>query len=144
MSLEILPAAATDRDRVVALWHRCGLVVSHNPPEADLDLARGKPGSDVLIGLFDGALVAAVMVGHDGHRGWVYYLAVDPDHQSRGYGRAMVEAAEDWLRSHGIRKVQLMVRASNTHVGAFYDALGYERSDVQVFQRWLDRDGPTS
>jgi ribosomal protein S18 acetylase RimI-like enzyme len=74
----------------------------------------------------------------------MYYLAVAPDHQLRGYGRAMVEAAEAWLRDQGIHKVQLMVRASNTRVGAFYDALGYERSDVQVFQRWLDRDGPTS
>ena len=67
----------------------------------------------MLIGRDDGAIVATVMVGHDGHRGWVYYVATDPDRRAKGYGRAIMNAAEDWLRAAGIAKLQLMVRREN-------------------------------
>ena len=66
------------------------------------------------------------MVGHDGHRGWVYYVAVDPDQQGKDFGRAIMAAAEDWLRGQGVEKVMLMVRPDNTQVQAFYDRLGYD------------------
>ena len=66
------------------------------------------------------------MVGHDGHRGWVYYVAVDPDLQRKDFGRAIMAAAEDWLRGQGVEKVMLMVRPDNTKVRAFYDRLGYD------------------
>ncbi len=78
------------------------------------------------------------MVGHDGHRGWVYYVAVDPDHQKKDFGRAIMAAAEDWLRGQGVAKVQLMVRPDNTNVRAFYDRLGYATQERVIYAKWLD------
>ena len=79
----------------------------------------------MLIGRDGGAIVATVLVGHDGHRGWVYYVAVDPDRRHKGYGRAIMNAAEDWLRARGIENCNCMVRGDNTKVHAFYQSLGY-------------------
>jgi ribosomal protein S18 acetylase RimI-like enzyme len=78
------------------------------------------------------------MVGHDGHRGWVYYVAVDPDKQKCGLGRAIMNAAEAWLRAAGLPKLQLLVRRENLKAGAFYQSLGYEEADTVVFAKWLD------
>ena len=71
----------------------------------------------MLVGRAGAAIVATAMVGHDGHRGWVYYVAVDPDSQGKGLGRAIMKAAEDWLRAAGIAKLQLLVRPRQ-HEGA--------------------------
>ena len=78
------------------------------------------------------------MVGHDGHRGWVYYVGVDPDCRGKGFGRAIMDAAEDWLRQRGIVKVQLLVRGENTKVQAFYETLGYDEQDRIIYAKWLD------
>jgi ribosomal protein S18 acetylase RimI-like enzyme len=86
----------------------------------------------------DGAIVATVMVGHDGHRGWVYYVATNPDHRGKGFGRAIMNAAEDWLRAAGILKLQLLVRRENDKAGAFYQSIGYEEAQTIVFAKWLD------
>lgn len=136
--LTVEPIGDDDRDTVVALWESCGLTRSYNPPQEDIALAAGKPNSDVLVGFLGEKLVASVLVGHDGHRGWIYYLAVLPEHQRGGLGAQMVNVAEEWLRARGIRKVQLMIRETNTGVIGFYERLGYERSPVAVMQRWLD------
>jgi len=77
------------------------------------------------------------MVGFDGHRGWVYYLAVSPDHRRKGLGRALMAAAEAWLRARGAPKIQLMVREENEAI-AFYEALGLERQKVVTLGRFLD------
>ncbi len=137
--VRIVPAAPDDRDAVVDLWRRCGLVVPYNPPDADFDFALGRPGSDILVCREGGAIIGSVMVGHDGHRGWIYYLAVDPEHQHHGYGRHLVSASEEWLTERDVRKVQLMVRETNQQVIGFYKAIGYEQSPVTVMQRWLKR-----
>jgi ribosomal protein S18 acetylase RimI-like enzyme len=136
--LTIRPVEEEDYPAVIQLWDACGLVVPYNPPLEDLQRAAGKPASDVLVGVIGSRPVASVMVGHDGHRGWIYYLAVDPACQHQGYGARMVTAAEEWLAARDIRKVQLMVRETNTRVTGFYEHLGYERSKVVVMQRWLD------
>jgi GNAT superfamily N-acetyltransferase len=94
---------------VIALWQRCGSTRAWNDPAGDIALARKETNATVLLGRNDGALVASVLVGHDGHRGWVYYVTVDPDHRFKGYGRMIMTAAEDWLRARGIEKLQLMV-----------------------------------
>ncbi|MGY3108977.1 ribosomal protein S18 acetylase RimI-like enzyme [Bradyrhizobium sp. LM6.9] len=78
------------------------------------------------------------MVGHDGHRGWIYYVAVDPDGRKRGHGRVIMAAAEDWLRQAGIAKLQLLVRRGNAQANAFYQSLGFEESTSVMFQKWLD------
>jgi len=92
----------------------------------------------VLAGRAGGSIVASVLVGHDGHRGWVYYVAVDPDHQHSGYGRLIMDSAEDWLRGCGIEKLQLMVRPDNSQVQAFYRSLGYFEQQRIIYAKWLD------
>lgn len=125
-------------DAAVALWEACGLTRPWNDPHADFARAITGPASAVL-GLFDGdRLAGTVMVGGDGHRGWVYYLAADPDRRRAGIGRALMDAAEAWLVERDLPKIQFMVRDTNTDVLAFYDRLGYERQDVVVLGRRLD------
>ncbi len=97
----------------------------------------------MLVGRDGGAIVATAMVGHDGHRGWVYYVATDPEHRGKGHGRAIMAAAEDWLRQTGIAKMQLMVRRENAAAGAFYQSIGYAEAQTIVFARWLDGREPT-
>ena len=129
---------AADADAAVTLWQAAGLTRPWNDPHADFDRALAGPTSTVL-GLRDGgALVATVMVGDDGHRGWVYYLAVDPVRQRGGLGRLMMAAAEDWLRARGCPKLNLMVRGDNTQARGFYARLGYELNDVVTLAKRLD------
>jgi ribosomal protein S18 acetylase RimI-like enzyme len=137
-SLAVTPMADGDVATVVELWQRCGLTRPWNDPSADLAFARRGPNSAVLVGRRDGAIVATVMVGHDGHRGWFYYLGVDPPQQGRGFGRAMTQAGEAWLLARGVAKAQLMVRADNDRVRAFYQALGYGEQQRIIFAKWLD------
>ena len=138
MSLTIRTYRDDDRDAIVALWHACNLVVPWNNPDSDIALCLSKPAnSALLVGDLDGRPVAGVMVGHDGHRGWLYYLAADPAHRGRGFGRAMVGAAEAWLAAQGMPKAQLLVRETNTAVQGFYERLGYARSPVTMMQKWL-------
>ncbi|WP_194470860.1 GNAT family acetyltransferase [Bradyrhizobium sp. CCBAU 51753] len=137
-SLAIAPIADADVTDVIALWQACGLTRPWNDPAADIALARRGPGSAVLVGRDDNAIVATAMVGHDGHRGWVYYVAVAPDRQGQGFGRTMMAAAEDWLRQAGVPKLQLLVRRENAKAGAFYQSLGYEESTSVMLAKWLD------
>ncbi len=134
----IAPATASDREAVVALWHASGLTRPWNDPAADFDLALGGPQSTVLLASDDGALAGSVMVGFDGHRGWVYYLASDPARRQQGLGRALMAAAEAWLAERGCPKIQLMVRGDNAAARGFYAAIGYEVQDVVTIGRRLD------
>ncbi len=136
--LAIADIGDSDVEAVVALWQRCGLTRPWNDPHADIALARRRDNSTVLVGRDGGAIVATVMVGHDGHRGWVYYVAVDPERHKRGLGRSIMAAAEDWLRTAGIPKLQLLVRRENVEANAFSEALGFEESTSVMFQKWLD------
>lgn len=138
-ALAIADIADADVDETIALWQRCGLTRPWNDPVSDIALARRSQNSTVLVGRADGAMVATAMVGHDGHRGWVYYVAVDPDRQKKGFGRAIMNAAEAWLRAAGVPKLQLLVRRENLKAGAFYQSIGYEEADTIVFAKWLDR-----
>ncbi|WP_372396786.1 GNAT family acetyltransferase [Azospirillum sp. HJ39] len=138
----VRPCTAEDRDAVVALWTACGLVVPWNDPAADFALALSKDNSTVLAGLVGGQTVASAMVGQDGHRGWIYYVAVDPSHQGRGLGKHMVAEAEAWLAAAGMPKVQLLVRETNQAVLAFYERLGYAKSPVTMMQKWLTNPSP--
>ncbi|MCP3459812.1 MULTISPECIES: GNAT family acetyltransferase [unclassified Bradyrhizobium] len=141
--LAIAEIADADVETVVALWQRCGLTRPWNDPHADIALARREANSTVLIGRNGDAIAASAMVGHDGHRGWIYYVAVDPDCRKRGYGSSIMAAAEDWLRQAGIAKLQLLVRRENKQAGAFYTSLGFEESTSVMFAKWLDGRDPT-
>jgi ribosomal protein S18 acetylase RimI-like enzyme len=138
MTLAVRSATAKDEQAIVALWHACDLVVPHNDPGADFRFAKTGLCSDVLIGEDNaGQLVGSVMVGHDGHRGWLYYVAASPTLRGRGIGRRMVQAAEDWLRQRGVVKAQLLVREENAKVVSFYEDLGFEVTPRVVMSRWL-------
>jgi ribosomal protein S18 acetylase RimI-like enzyme len=134
----VAPIADADVTAVIALWQACGLTRPWNDPATDIALARKGPNSAILIGHDGDDIVATAMVGHEGHRGWVYYVAVDPHRQGKGYGRAIMNAAEDWLRTTGIEKLQLLVRPGNTQVKAFYESLGYGEQPRIMFAKWLD------
>ena len=142
-ALTIAPIEDADIAAVIALWQRCGLTRPWNDPAADIALARKSPNAAVLAGRDGSTIVASALVGHDGHRGWVYYVAVDPDHRHNGYGRIVMAAAEDWLRGRGIEKMQLMVRPDNSQVQAFYASLGYLEQERIVYAKWLDGRAPT-
>ena len=123
----------------------CGLTTSYNDPSADFRFARGGDCSDVLVGVSErGEIVGSVLVGHDGHRGWLYYVATSPDVRDTGIGREMVQAAEGWLRLRGAPKVQLMVRETNTGVLAFYERLGFEVTPRVVMAKWLSSSAVTA
>jgi len=124
-------------DQAIALWHAAGLTRPWNDPEADLRRAVAGPTSTVLAACDDDALLGTVMVGYDGHRGWVYYLAVAEGHRRLGLGRALMAAAEEWLRGRGVPKLNLMVRATNQEALGFYERLGYEDGEVVVLGRFL-------
>jgi ribosomal protein S18 acetylase RimI-like enzyme len=142
-ALAIAPIEDADIAAVVELWQRCGSTRPWNDPQADIALARRGSNSTVLLGRDGDVLVASVLVGHDGHRGWVYYVTVDPDHRKKGFGRAIMTAAEDWLRGRGILKLQLMVRPDNAQVQAFYETLDYDEQERIVYAKWLDGREPT-
>ena len=136
--IEIRPLDPARSADAVALWEAAGLTRPWNDPFADLHRALAGPSSTVLAAHQDGRLVATAMVGHDGHRGWVYYLAVTEGARGAGHGRAMMAACEAWLRERGVPKLELMIRTGNAAVAAFYAALGYGSEDVIVMSRRLD------
>ena len=130
---------ASDTDAAIALWEQTGLTRPWNDPHEDFLRAVTGPTSAVL-GLFEEEeLVGTAMVGHDGHRGWVYYLGVTPKRCRQGLGRRLMSACEDWLRERDVPKLNIMVRSENDAVRGFYGALGYETDAVTVVSRRLDR-----
>ena len=141
--MRIIDLRADHTDDAVALWHATGLTRPWNDPYADLLRAAAGPTSTVLgaVGA-DGRPLGTAMVGHDGHRGWVYYLAVHPDVQRSGLGRQLMQTSERWLQERGVPKVNLMVRTTNAAVAAFYESLGYEHGGVVVLGKFLGDDLP--
>ena len=136
--MHITDVTAADLEAVTTLWAEAGLTRPWNPPATDLGRALDGTTSTVLGAFHDDRLVGTVMVGHDGHRGWVYYLAVTVDERGTGLGRRLMAAAEAWLVERGAVKLQLMVRETNTAVTGFYDRLGYADAEVRVLAKRLD------
>lgn len=139
MTVAIRPFVPADTEPVVALWEACELTRPWNDPR--IDLARAHAWLPELLLVADTelaaepAIVGTVMAGYDGHRGWLYSLAVDPAHRGRGIARDLITRAERGLAQLGCPKINLMVRADNEAVIGFYDRLGFDRSDVTVLQR---------
>jgi ribosomal protein S18 acetylase RimI-like enzyme len=129
-----------DVTAVIALWDSCGLTRPWNKPEKDIAFARGKEQSDVLVGIIEGEIVASIMVGHDGHRGSFYYVAVAPKHQGRGIGTLLIREGEKWLKERGVWKVNLLIRQENADVQLFYEQLGYEVNKVMSMGQRLIED----
>jgi ribosomal protein S18 acetylase RimI-like enzyme len=139
MPVDIRLATVVDADPIIALWDRCGLIRLPNDPHEDLALATAGPNSTVFVAFReqDGRIVGTIMVGHDGHRGNLYYLAVEPEARFGGLGRRLIVAAENWLRTFGIRKVHLLVLSDNLCVTPFYHKAGYLDAPATLFRKWL-------
>ena len=133
----VRPIEDADVEATIALWQSCGLTRPWNDPRKDIYFASQKPNSEVLVGQVDGKIVAAVMVGHDGHRGAIYYLAVAPTHEGQGLGRAIHNAAVQWLHDKGVWKINLVVRSENAGVAKFYEKLGYTQNSVISFGKLI-------
>ena len=138
MSLDIRDITDADVPEIIALWNASGVSRPWNDPARDIAFARRDAHSTVLVGLDDGKIVASAMVGEDGHRGWVYYVAIAPERQRGGLGRVMMQAAEDWLIERGVWKVQLLVRADNAQAMNFYEQLGYRDTRSVCLQKVLE------
>lgn len=142
-SIGVRPARDADAEALVALWEACSLTRPWNDAREDIAFALGGPASGVLVAEKDGRIVASVMVGHDGHRGAVYYVAADPALRGQGLGRLIMDAAEAWLRARGVWKLNLMVRRGNEGAMGFYAELGYQEDEVVVMSKRL-RETPTA
>ncbi|MBT3188644.1 MAG: GNAT family acetyltransferase [Anaerolineae bacterium] len=128
--MKIIPYEEKYQDQIVKLWQACGLTVPWNDPVKDITRKLAKDPELFLVGLIDEVLVASVMGGYEGHRGWINYLAVSPDLQKSGYGRQLMKAVEKKIAEQGAPKINLQIRTSNVDVIAFYKAIGYKRDDV--------------
>jgi ribosomal protein S18 acetylase RimI-like enzyme len=129
-----------DTEAVVALWHECGLTRPWNDPHRDIERKLTTQPELFLVGIRDDRLIATAMIGFDGHRGWVYYLAVAPEHRGAGHARALMIEAERLLTDLGCPKIMLMVRAENTVVIDLYEHLGYQLEDTRVMGKRLIAD----
>ncbi|MGD0287271.1 MAG: GNAT family acetyltransferase [Acidimicrobiales bacterium] len=132
-----------DREALVALWSICELTRPWNNPHRDIDRKLARDGDNLLVLEEDNQLIGSVMVGYEGHRGWVNYLAVHPDHQRQGLGRLLMDEAERRLRDLGCAKVNLQVRASNETAREFYRQIGYTVDEAVSFGKRLEHDIPS-
>jgi len=127
----------------VALWSICELTRPWNNPHRDIDRKLARDGDNLLVLEEDNQLIGSVMVGYEGHRGWVNYLAVHPDHRRQGLGRLLMDEAERRLRDLGCAKVNLQVRASNETAREFYRQIGYTIDEAVSFGKRLEHDIPS-
>ena len=140
--MQIRPYREPDEEAVVALWNVCGLVRPWNDPHKDIARKLTVQRELFLIGEVDGRLVATVMAGFDGHRGWVNYLAVAPGLRGRGYAAQLMQRVEEGFLAVGCPKISLLVRAGNTEVLAFYSKLGYAADEAIPLGKRLIPDQP--
>ncbi|MGI0071173.1 MAG: GNAT family acetyltransferase [Thermoplasmata archaeon] len=141
--MRIRPFEERDEDAVVSLWERCQLVRPWNDPHRNIRRKRTVQPDLFLVGTMEGRVVAVVMAGYEGHRGWLNYVAVEPSLQRRGLARSIVAEAEDRLRESGCPKVNLQVRGSNRAAVEFYRRIGYSVDDVVSLGKRLE-DAPPS
>jgi ribosomal protein S18 acetylase RimI-like enzyme len=134
---EIRPYRDSDLGAVVDLWQACDLTRPWNPPARDIAFCRSSGHGEIFVAEADGGIIGTVMAGHDGHRGWVYYVAVDPARRRDGLGRRLVAQAEAWLATQGVPKLMLVIRDTNTAVQAFYERLGYAQEPRVLMAKWL-------
>ena len=130
MTLEITMYKPEFQDQVVDLWKKCNLVTPQNDPVEDIKKKTDFQPELFLVGFLEGKVVGSIMVGYEGHRGWINYLAVLPEYQKRGYGRKLVKRAVEALTTLGCQKVNLQVRETNLYVIDFYKHLGFKDDHV--------------
>ncbi len=139
-NINIRPYRARDQTAVVDLWERCSLVVPHNDPLRDIESKQQVTPEWFLVGELAGQVVATCMVGYEGHRGWINYLAVAPDLRRSGLATRLMDQATRLLRKAGCPKINLQVRSTNDEVITFYRNLGYEVDEVVSLGLRLEAD----
>ena len=130
----------TDELAVINLWHTCKLLRPWNNPWQDIARKLTEDASLFFIAEQASRVIGSCMAGYDGHRGWIYYLAVHPEYQKQGIAKRLMDYAEDALRAQGCPKVELMVRSTNVPVVEFYEAIGYAQEPVTVLSKRLTDD----
>ena len=138
--MEIRAFLREDFEQVVSLWERCGLTRPWNDPRKDIDRKLEVQSELFLVGEIDGRIVGSAMAGFDGHRGWVNYLAVDPDLRYQGLGTALMAAATDGLKRLGCPKVNVQIRRDNMAALEFYRRIGFAEDDVVSMGRRFESD----
>lgn len=136
----IRPYLESDLDDVIALWELCDLTRPWNNPEIDIFRKLAQRDQLFLLAVKDDQLIATVMGGYDGHRGWVNYLAVHPHFQRNGVATALIQQLEKRLIALGCPKLQLLIRQDNIDVQNFYEQLGYEEIEVICLGKRLITD----
>lgn len=142
VEMQIRRYSLEDEEAVINLWKACDLTKPWNNPSQDINRKMNDSDELFLIGTINSIIVATVMAGYDGHRGWIYYLAVDPEHRKQGLGRQIMAAAEEKLLEIGCPKIDLMVRKNNLNVITFYEKIGYSHDEVITMSRRLIEDEP--
>jgi ribosomal protein S18 acetylase RimI-like enzyme len=140
--MEIIEYREKDAQAVIELWFKCNLIVPSNNPRQDIERKLKVDRKLFLLGLLKGKIIASVMGGYEGHRGWINYLAVDPAYRRHGYGRRIMEEVERRIHAKGCPKINLQVRTSNDAVIKFYRSLGYEDDNVIGLGKRLEEDEP--
>lgn len=138
--MEIRAFERNYKDDVIELWRECGLLVPQNDPAKDIERKLKVDPDLFLVGLVGEMVVATVMGGYEGHRGWINYLAVKPSEQRKGYGRAIMQAVETLIKQKGCPKINLQVRNTNNAVIRFYSAIGYGNDNVVGLGKRLEYD----
>jgi len=131
-----------DQSGVINLWRQCGLIVPWNNPETDIQRKLSTSPDLFYVGVLDGELIASCMAGYDGHRGWIYFLAVISAYQREGFASRLIDHVESELIKLGCPKVELMVRKTNENVISFYQSAGYDIDPVMVLSKRLTEDEP--
>jgi len=134
----------SDEEEVIALWAKCGLIVPWNNPHQDIERKLKVDPDLFLVGEVNGDIVASVMGGYEGHRGWVNYLAVHPEYRRNGLGKEIMQEVEKRIKVKGCPKINLQVRATNHDVIAFYQAIGFMDDNVIGLGKRLVEDDPFS
>ena len=128
--MQIRPYEPSDELTVVALWQECGLTRPWNDPRKDIARKLSVQPELFLVGAMNGQVIASVMSGYEGHRGWVNYLAVSPTYRGRGYGKKLMQHVERLLFEVGCPKINLLVRSANSEVIEFYRSMGYAQDEA--------------
>lgn len=137
MNFQIKEATLENASEIITIWEECNLTRPWNNPSDDIKNAILTSTSTILLLCDESRIIGTVMVGYDGHRGWIYYLAVAKEFQKMGLGKKLVLEAESWLKSNNVPKVNLMIRSSNGEVKQFYESCDYKISDVITMEKWL-------
>lgn len=136
----VRPYRTDDEESLVSLWQVCELTVPWNNPHKDIARKLQVQPELFLVGILDSRLIATVMGGYDGHRGWINYLAVHPDFQGNGYGQEIMNSVETGLREMGCPKINLQIRTVNDRIASFYQKLGFTNDHVVSMGKRLEAD----